>query len=71
VQEPALSASPRWHEWLIAASFLALIVTGVLTVFDDEIDRLRGVRRPQTETATPTVEQDGVPLAPGNTPPEL
>jgi hypothetical protein len=45
-------------------------VTGVITVFDDEIDRLRGGDKPASE-ATTTVEQDGIPLAPGNTPPEL
>ena len=65
------AAGPRWHEWLIAASFLALVVTGVITVFDDEIDRLRGVRKPTPEAAAPTVEQGGVPVTPGNTPPEL
>jgi hypothetical protein len=70
VSNPDPKAPPRWHEWLIGAAFFALTVTGILTVFDDEIDRLRGAPQKPADPAT-TVEQGGVPLAPGNTPPGL
>jgi uncharacterized iron-regulated membrane protein len=32
----------RWEDWVIAGAILALFVTGLLTVFDDEIAKLRG-----------------------------
>ena len=43
-----------WQEWVIALSLVVLTVVGFVTVFDDEIDRWRGVEQAPGRPGGPT-----------------
>jgi hypothetical protein len=56
----AHSTDARWPDWVIAVGVIALAVVGTLTVFHEEIARLRG----KTPVEQPT-QGVTVPSAPG------
>ena len=56
-------AARRWEDWVIAVAVLAIAAVGVITIFDDEIARLRGKGTPHTQP----VDGTAVPSVPGNT----
>lgn len=53
---------PRWHDWVIALSILAIAVTGVAAIWGDELGRLFG----DEKKVEHKVEGTTVPTAPGS-----